>query len=413
MIADLGLLAFADTLSEIFSFENICMYFYSGVILLTPFMIPYLLFMYERKPSGGVAGFAIAILLLLPYGYGDYAMKKLALKDLPPEYCISEAFMFHVEKTGGIKNFYAGGQDYHTSKPGVGKKDIYDIVRRWKYVLPGSSADGNFWFFFRKGRESAMFPLSVEIKMPGDAFESGENIDTKKARYSFSRWNENLRVDIDRYGWSRHIKPAVGKYTLSFMCDLAIATALIFVVAALAYKVRRNWLFFGMWGLVFALYVLNIYDTRRYVPGRQYVRCAPESAVAAVSAPEHRELLQKLLHSDTSAVEPDPRRTVIAAPLLIGGDFFTVRFLCWDLGCSNYLYYSPADLVKAGIVTDVGKVARVGDNLLLVSYPDLAKSVNRLWMQFVLVQTTAGVLWILLFAWMLRQRRKLAAATAK
>ena len=88
------------------------------------------------------------------------------------------------------------------------------------------------------------------------------------------------------------------------------------------------------------------------------------------------------------------------------GKFFTANFLCWDLGKSNYLYYSPVDLVEARLLTKYAKIHRPRENFYLVSYPDFTRRSNNIWWQFVIIQTIAGLLWLGMFVMALKKRRQ-------
>ena len=118
-------------------------------------------------------------------------------------------------------------------------------------------------------------------------------------------------------------------------------------------------------------------------------------------------VLQKLLQHPTAVLENDREQTIIKAPILCSGNFFNAKFLCWDLGKSTYLYYSPTDLIEIRLLTArYAKIYSPKENFYLVSYPDFPRTSNRIWWQFVIIQTIAGSLWLGIFIMALKNRRE-------
>ena len=187
------------------------------------------------------------------------------------------------------------------------------------------------------------------------------------------------------------------------MC-LLLALCCIFPLAAVAYKAHNKWLFYGLWVVVLALYIMNIHTWSQQTPALQYERCNPQTALAEISKAENQTTLSALLAHDTALLENDKSKTIIDAPMLCSGKFFTAKFLCWDLGKSNYLYYSPTDLVNAKLITGNAKVRQIRQNFYLVSYPEFTRRSNNIWWQFVAIQTIAGLLWLAMFIMALKQR---------
>ena len=373
-------------------------------VMLVPFWIPYQLIVSGKKKCG-VSAVMIALALFAIYGYIFHILSILRNDDLPPEYFANEAFMFHVERTVGLNDFYTGTQ-----------KAFRDIAAQpWKYFR----TDGAL-VWFAKNRETPMFPLALEVKAPGGNFDRS-CVDENKECFTCSRWNENMRVEIDKSRLNRFIPDTTdgvwsiwfkGKFWGNYLFYVFASMFWIFPVATLAYMVRRKWLFFPLWGCVFALYGFTIHYFDRQVPALQRELCAPDRAVAVLNAPENRARLQALWREKTRVVENDPRRTIVNASVLCGGDFFPVRFLCWDLGNCRYLYYSPADLLHAGIVTDNARLVKMAADFYLASYPEVAAEINRVRLTFVFAQAVAGALWLLLFISALRRLRRPPAPAA-
>ncbi|MBQ6352814.1 MAG: hypothetical protein IJJ28_06070 [Lentisphaeria bacterium] len=369
-----------------------------GYILLL-FWLPYYLVMRGKKPCG--AG-EVALAVVLFAGYGAYFYFNLVLgnRDLPPEYFVNEAFMFHVERSVGLKNFNDRSQ---AALRGIPLPEVWtrrqsDFGRRWKY-LRDSSCDPGLMFWFVVGREKPMFPLVAEVKPPDKNF-GRDCVDEYPEGFCCSRWNDNIRVEVERSRWSQFFKPAARwrQVTGNVIGYLVSSLLWIFPVAALAYKVRGRWLFGCLWGLVLALYIFTIATLDRQVPAWQRTRCTPERAAAVLRAPGNREAVRQLLNGPTRVVENAASGAVIDAPLLCGGDFFPVRFLCWDLGHATYLYCSPADLSRAGIINGHVAPVKVADDLCFVRYPDISQAGNDLRLSFVIAETLAGAGWLALFA---------------
>ena len=151
---------------------------------------------------------------------------------------------------------------------------------------------------------------------------------------------------------------------------------------------------------------MNIYTWSQQIPALQYERCDVQTALAEISKAENQPTLSALLAHDTALLENDKSKTIIDAPMLCSGKFFTAKFLCWDLGKSNYLYYSPTDLVETKLLTNYAKIHRPKENFYLVSYPDFTSASNKIWWQFVIIQTLAGSLWASMFIFAVKKRRK-------
>ena len=186
------------------------------------------------------------------------------------------------------------------------------------------------------------------------------------------------------------------------MCSLTW----LFPLAAMACKVQRRWLFGIMWGVVLALYLMNFFNWSKQTPALQYERCDVQTALAEIRKAENQSTLSALLAHDTALLENDKSKTIIDAPLLCSGKFFTAKFLCWDLGKSNYLYYSPVDLIKLKLLTGNAQIYQPQEHFYLVSYPDFTRRSNNIWWQFVIIQTLAGSLWVAMFIFALKKRRQ-------
>jgi hypothetical protein len=218
-----------------------------------------------------------------------------------------------------------------------------------------------------------------------------------------------MRIRIDKDDWYRYCDlKAWGLFDilLQYLMCLLFALCCIFPLAAAAYKAHNKWLFCGLWLVVLALYIMNFRAWSLNIPALQYERCNAQTALAEISKGENQATLSALLAHDTALLENDKSKTIIDAPMLCSGKFFTANFLCWDLGKSNYLYYSPTDLVEARLLTKYAKIHRPRENFYLVSYPDFTRRSNNIWWQFVIIQTIAGALWLAMFVMALKKRRK-------
>ena len=151
---------------------------------------------------------------------------------------------------------------------------------------------------------------------------------------------------------------------------------------------------------------MNIHTWSQQIPALQYERCDVQTALAEISKVENQPTLSALLAHDTALLENDRSKTIIDVPMLCSGKFFTANFLCWDLGKSNYLYYSPTDLVEALLLTKYAKIHRPRENFYWVSYPDFTSASTKIWWQFVIIQTLAGSLWVAMFVMAVKKRRK-------
>jgi hypothetical protein len=217
-----------------------------------------------------------------------------------------------------------------------------------------------------------------------------------------------MRTGINEDHWNRNFKMSLGAAKESFAALLYLFCSIcwIFPLAATACKAHSKWLFYGLWMIVFALYIMNIHTWSQQTPALQYERCNPQTALAEISKPENQPTLSALLAHDTALQENDRAKTIIDAPMLCSGKFFTANFLCWDLGKSNFLYYSPVDLIKLKLLTANAQIYQPKENFYLVSYPDFTRRSNNIWWQFVIIQTIAGSLWLAMFVMALKKRRQ-------
>ena len=217
-----------------------------------------------------------------------------------------------------------------------------------------------------------------------------------------------MRIGINENHWYRHFKQSLGTARESATALLWLFSSIcwIFPLAATACKAHSKWLFYGLWMIVFALYIMNIHTWSQQTPALQYERCNPQTALAEISKPENQPTLSALLAHDTALLENDKSKTIIDAPMLCSGKFFTAKFLCWDLGKSNYLYYSPVDLIKLKLLTGNAQIYQPQENFYLVSYPDFTRASNNIWYRFAAIQTIAGLLWLGMFVMALKKRRE-------
>ena len=346
---------------------------------------------------------AVAIVLLLIYFEISSFLMVMTNKDLPPYAITNEGFMFHAERTYGLKNFYDYAQK---NLQAYQKKVDYANERpQWRYLgIHQFTDEQSILFYFYRFRDDRL-PLSLEIKLPEkEHFSNVQECNEAKSE-GLSFWNENMRTGIDAVHWSINFKrfPFESGDLFAALLGLFCSICWIFPLAATACKAHSKWLFYGLWMIVFALYIMNIHTWSQQTPALQYERCNPQTALAEISKAENQTTLSALLAHDTTLLENDKSKTIIGAPMLCGGKFFTANFLCWDLGKSNYLYYSPSDLVEARLLTNYAKVYRPKENFYLVSYPDFASGGNKIWWQFVIIQIIAGALWGTMFVWALKK----------
>jgi len=327
-------------------------------------------------------------------------------EDLPPYAVTNEGFMFHAEKTYGIEKFYNLAQK---NLQAYQKKAGYVNERpQWRYLGSHQFSDEqSILFYFYRSREDRL-PLSVEIKLPEKEHFSNVQERNEAKQNELSFWNKNMRIGINEDHWNRNCKMPLGAARESFAVLLCLFSSVcwIFPLAATACKAHSKWLFYGLWMIVFALYIMNIHTWSQQTPALQYERCNAQTALAEISKPENQSTLSALLAHDTALLENDNSKTIIDAPMLCSGKFFTAKFLCWDLGKSNYLYYSPTDLVEARLLTKYAKIHRPRENFYLVSYPDFTRRSNNIWYRFTAIQTIAGSLWLAMFVMALKKRRQ-------
>ena len=377
------------------------------IVYLVIFGIPFLIGwnIIEKKRPRDVGDLVAAIVLLLIYlGISSFWVVAIN-EDLPPYAVTNEGFMFHAEKTYGIENFYNLAQK---NLQAYQKKAGYVNERpQWRYFGVHQFTDEqSILFYFYRFRDDRL-PLSVEIKLPEKEHFSNVQEHNEAKSEGLSFWNENMRTGIDAAGWSANFKRVPGEIDLfAALLWLFCAICWIFPLAAAAYKAHSKWLFYSLWVVVLALYIMNIHTWSQQSPALQYERRNVQTALAEISKAENQPTLSALLAHDTALLENDKSKTIIDAPMLCGGKFFTAKFLCWDLGKSTYLYYSPTDLIEALLLTKYAKIHRPQENFYLVSYPDFTRRSNNIWWQFVIIQTIAGSLWLAMFVMALKKRRK-------
>ena len=374
------------------------------VLFGTPFLIGWNII--KKKRPRDVGDLVAAIVLLLFYFPTSSFLMVSINEDLPPYAVTNEGFMFHAEKTYGIEKFYNLAQK---NLQAYQKKSGYvNEHPQWRYWGCHQFTDEqSILFYFYRFRDDRL-PLSVEIKLPEKEYFSNVQERNEAKSEGLSFWNENMRTGINEDHWDRNFKMSLGAAKESFAVLLYLFCSIcwIFPLAATACKAHSKWLFYGLWMIVFALYIMNIHTWSQRTPALQYERCNPQTALAEISKVENQSTLSALLAHDTALLENDRAKTIIDAPMLCGGKFFTAKFLCWDLGKSNYLYYSPTDLIEAQLLTNYAKIHRPGENFYLVSYSDFTHRSNNIWWQFVIIQTIAGSLWLAMFVMALKKRRQ-------
>ena len=374
------------------------------VLFGTPFLIGWNII--KKKRPRDVGDLVAAIVLLLIYlGISSFWVVMIN-EDLPPYAVTNEGFMFHAEKTYGIEKFYNLAQK---NLQAYQKKAGYVNERpQWRYWgIPQFTDEQSMLFYFSRMRDDRL-PLSVEIKLPEKEHFSNVQERNEAKSEGLSFWNENMRTGIDAVHWSINFKrfPFEIGDLFAALLGLFCSICWIFPLAATAYKAHSQWLFYGLWVVVPALYIMNIHTWSQQTPALQYERCDVQTALAEISKGENQPTLSALLAHDTALLEKDKSKTIIDAPMLCSGKFFTANFLCWDLGKSNYLYYSPVDLVEARLLTKYAKIHRPRENFYLVSYPDFTRRSNNIWWQFVIIQTLAGSLWVAMFVLAVKKRRQ-------
>ena len=373
-------------------------------IFCIPFMIGWHIIKKKRPRDAGDC--VAAIVLLLIYLEISSFWMVMTNEDLPPYAVTNEGFMFHAEKNYGIENFYNLAQK---NLQAYQKKSGYVNERpRWRYLSIHQFTDEqSILFYFYRFRGDRL-PLSLEIKLPEKEHFSNVQERNEAKSEGLSFWNENMRTGINEDHWNRNFKMPLGAARESFAVLLCLFSSVcwIFPLAAAAYKAHNKWLFCGLWLVVLALYIMNIHTWSQQTPALQYERCNVQTALAEISKGENQPTLSKLLQHPTAVLENNKSKTIIGAPMLCSGKFFTAKFLCWDLGKSTYLYYSPTDLVEARLLTKYAKIHRPKENFYLVSYPDFTRRSNNIWWQFVIIQTLAGSLWVAMFVMALKKRRQ-------
>ena len=366
------------------------------VFLSIPFLVGWNILKKNRPHDMGDC--SVAFVLLIPYlGFSGFIMM-IDNNDMPDYAFTNEAFIFHAEKNYGLNNLYDLCQK-NIQEINKEKSD-YRIIRQLplKYCSGVANKESAVLDFrMTRGNNGT---LKVEIKAP----------DKKFARPAFENdsdffigiWNNNSRFDINNNVWKQKTQSSFDM--IEFQLYLFCSLCWIFPLAAVAYKAHGKGLFYTLWCIVFALYIMNLLNLSQQTPTLQYEKHNPQTAVAEVVKPENIPALQKLLQHPTAVLENDKTKTIIDAPLLCSGEFFNAKFLCWDLGKFTHLYYSPTDLVKAKQITGNAKIRQPQENFFLVSYPDFAHASNKIWWQFVIIQTLAGTLWLGMFIMALKLR---------
>ena len=369
-----------------------------------PFLVGWNILKKNRPRDAG--DLAVAIVLLLIYLEISSFLMVMTNKDLPPYAITNEGFMFHAERTYGLKNFYDYAQK---NLQAYQKKVDYANERpQWRYLgIHQFTDEQSILFYFYRFRYDRL-PLSVEIKLPEKEHFSNVQERNEAKQNGLSFWNKNMRIGINEDHWNRNVKMPLGAARESFAVLLCLFCSIcwIFPLAATACKAHSKWLFYGLWVVVLALYIMNIHTWSQQTPALQYERCNPQTALAEINKAENQPTLSALLAHDTALLENDKSKTIIDAPLLCSGKFFTAKFLCWDLGKSNYLYYSPTDLIESQLLTKYAKIHRPRENFYLVSYPDFTRRSNNIWYRFAAIQTIAGSLWVAMFVLAVKKRRQ-------
>ena len=378
------------------------------IVYLVIFGIPFLIGwnIINKKRPHDAGDLVAAIILLLFYFPTSSFLMVTTNEDLPPYAVTNEGFMFHAEKTYGIEKFYNLAQK---NLQAYQKKAGYvNELPQWRYFGYYQFTDEQSMLFYFSRMRDDRLPLSVEIKLPKKEHFSNVQERNEAKSEGLSFWNENMRTGINEDHWDRHFKQYLGTIGDLFAALLYLFCSIcwIFPLAAAAYKAHSKWLFYSLWVVVLALYIMNIHTWSQQIAALQYERCNPQTALAEISKAENQTTLSKLLQHPTAVLENDKSKTIIDAPMLCGGKFFTAKFLCWDLGKSNYLYYSPTDLIEAQLLTNYAKIHHPKENFYLVSYPDFTRRSNNIWWQFVIVQTIAGSLWVAMFIMALKKRRQ-------
>ena len=364
----------------------------------------------RRKKPCGFLIFSCALFLSYFYFYGSSVLRMIHNDDMPGSIHINEAFMFSVEKNFGLKNWYDWCQK-HIAESNQGEDisgRLESVPFKYHYIVV-NKASALMRFYITRGNDGA---LSAEVKSPDKVFQRFAGYDEE--RFYKSIWNRDFCVAIDRYVWERRIDTSLQFYkkVFAFLILLMCSLTWLFPLAAVACKMRRRWLFGGMWCVAGALYFMNLFNWSQQTPALQFECCDPRDAIAVLAQSENQPALTKLLSHPTALLIDDKSKTIIDAPLLCSGDFFSARFLCWDLGKENYLYYSPTDLIKSHLITGNAQIYQPAADFYLVSYPEFVRVSNNKWRQFAAIQTIAGLLWLSMFILSLKKRRETAATVA-
>ena len=380
------------------------------VITVTVFSIPYIVgrnILRNKKPGKTAGDMASAVILLVVYWSGISVVRFMESHHNHAQYkLVNEAFMFYAEKNFGIEKLY------HQSQKSL--RERQDKERRRTVEMPDSRFmfraypdDETVRFFFWNQRDAPRVPLSLEIKKDGGGGSDHPDEHAASRHGYASFWHENMRIDIEQHAWERYFNPTgplreIMLFFLLWVCS----TCWLFPLAATACTLRSKWAFHALWSAVLVFYAMEFRQCAGNLPAWQYFRCTPQKAVAELTKTENQEALRKLLQKPTSIVENASGETVIEAPLLCSGDFFKTKFLCWDLGKSNYLYYSQTDLRQTELVTANADISLPAKDFYLVRYPKLADACSRAWLRFAAIQAMAGLLWLGMFVAALKKRRK-------
>ena len=378
------------------------------LVLIIIWGIPFLLggwILLRKKPCGFLL-FFIALFLSFFYFSGTSVLRMIHNDDMPGSIHINEAFMFDVEKNFGLKNWYDWCQK-RIAESNQGEDisgRLPSVPFKYHFIVPDQDSM-RILFFITRGNDGA---LSAEVKVPEQTFQRFNGYDEE--RFYKSIWNRDFCVAIDRNTWGWRIDDSLPFYkkTVAFFMVLMFSLTWIFPLAAVACKMRRRWFFVVMWCVVGVLFLMNLFNWSQQTPALQFERCDPRDAIAVLAQSANQAALTKLLSHPTALLIDDKSKTIIDAPLLCSGDFFSARFLCWDLGKENYLYYSPTDLLKSQLFAGNAQIHQPGDNFYLVSYPKFVRVSNNKWWEFAAVQTLAGLLWLVMFALGLKKRRESA-----
>ena len=211
-------------------------------IFCTPFLIGWNII--RKKRLRDVGDLVAAIVLLLFYFPISSFLMVTTNEDLPPYAVTNEGFMFHAEKTYGLKNFYDYAQK---NLQAYQKKAGYvNNPTQWRYLgIHQFTDEQSILFYFYRFRDDRL-PLSLEIKLPEKDYFSNVQEHNEAKSEGLSFWNENMRTGIDAARWSVNFKRVPGEIDLfTALVWLFCAICWICPCAATAYKAHSKWLFYG------------------------------------------------------------------------------------------------------------------------------------------------------------------------